>query len=158
MAPTHVVHSECIGWEWLLLHCYYWLTGGGPIMMEQFLSHYCPCPTCMLAWAMINLSTGPSAVVANDDEQPPLQPCSVSQTEPLHSPYTVAVATAAVSSPTESDKRPKEEVLRESLQMRLEEAYPNLLSTEDLIRWVDSMEVYGRCLLIGIDMYSDGRR
>ncbi|KAH8851453.1 Expressed conserved protein, partial [Schistosoma japonicum] len=35
---------------------------------------------------------------------------------------------------SERDNRPTEQVIRESLQMRLEEAYPNVLSMEDLVR------------------------
>ncbi|GAA29088.2 hypothetical protein CLF_111247 [Clonorchis sinensis] len=44
----------------------------------------------------------------------------------------------------ERDKRPPEQVIREAIQMRLEEAYPNVLSMEDLVR---ILEIEDRALL-----------
>lgn len=37
---------------------------------------------------------------------------------------------------TESKVRPTEEIVRQVLQTRLEEAYPNVLSMDDLVRYV----------------------
>ncbi|VDP86022.1 unnamed protein product [Echinostoma caproni] len=88
----------------------------------------CPCPICLSTIFVRPLPTQSSSV--------PPQPASVSpHSDRQPHPFCIL---------SEQDNRPAEQVVREALQMRLEEAYPNVLSMDDLVR---ILEVDDRNLL-----------
>ncbi|KAA3681596.1 uncharacterized protein DEA37_0001519 [Paragonimus westermani] len=84
----------------------------------------CPCPLCVSTW----IGTASSSLVDNRSHD-----VAVNHTEPLTSSVNLTDGHVEWDN-SERERRPPEQVLRDAVQMRLEEAYPNILSMDELVR------------------------